>query len=348
MMTSGLYGYMQDYLLWVILFVSLLVHTWCFFKFFPRAKRPGTALVLGNALILLCMLGGIALLAETHLRFVSVKTDAFGMTWAAQRWFLLHTEFNSLGCRDKEWTRVKPPGVRRIAFVGDSFTYGWGIERVEDRFPDRVEARLNASGAGRFEVLNVAKPGWDTADQLQPISDMIEHYALDEVVLCYVPNDIEDLLPISEGFNPTLPPQPVFFNTSTSALVDYLYRRVYTPYLPSVRGYHDWLAAGYADEDLWRRQRDRLGAIIQLCRDRGVTLRVVLLPYILTGGERYNAQAIHALLTEFFEANGTEVLDLLPVLAGHDRQTLVVNRDDPHPNEKANELFATRIAERLY
>ena len=38
MLTSGAYGYLSDYLLFWLLLVSLLVHTWCFFQMFPRQK----------------------------------------------------------------------------------------------------------------------------------------------------------------------------------------------------------------------------------------------------------------------------------------------------------------------
>ncbi|UCF35162.1 MAG: SGNH/GDSL hydrolase family protein [Phycisphaerales bacterium] len=244
MLTSGAFGFLGDYLLWLILYASVVIHTWCFLKFFPQQKRPRVRLVLGNALVFVCILSTIALVAESWLRFVSIKTDAFGLTWAAQRWFVLNTNLNSLNYRDEERTRGKPPGVRRIAFVGDSFVYGWGVKRAEDRFPERIEANLNTGSNARYEVLNVAKPGWGTGDEIEPIHDMIEHFGVDEVVLCYMPNDIEKLLPRTAEFDPVLPPESRIFNTSTSALLDYLWWRVYVPYVPSVRGYHDWLAEG--------------------------------------------------------------------------------------------------------
>ena len=38
MLTSGAFGYLADYVLWWMLYLSLLVHTWCFFRLFPRDK----------------------------------------------------------------------------------------------------------------------------------------------------------------------------------------------------------------------------------------------------------------------------------------------------------------------
>ncbi len=167
-------------------------------------------------------------------------------------------------------------------------------------------------------------------------------------MLCYVPNDIEKLLPRTSDFDPIRPPEPVMVNLTNSCLVDQLYRRVWVPRVATVRRYHDWLATGFADPDIWRRHQQQLGAILALGRDRGLTMRVVLLPFLRISGEGYQARRLHATLTEFFQANGTQVVDLLGALAGHDAADLVVNSHDAHPNELANELFADAIWRGFY
>lgn len=347
-MAGGLYGFPADYALWWLAFASLLVHTWCFFRFYPGKKRPRMKLVVGNGMVTLCLLGAVALSAETYLRFLSVGTDSFGMTSASDRWFTLHVDLNSQRVRDAEWVVQKPADVRRIAFVGDSFTYGWGVERVEDRFTNRIAARFDDAPAGKIEVMNVAMPGWDTGDQIPAINDMIDRYGVDEIVLCYVANDIERLIPIQGGIDPTEPPKPRWFNVTGSALVEYLFYRVYAPHSPTVSGYHDWLADAYDDRDLMRRQQDRLGVIIKKCRDEGVTLRVALMPYIRIGGTRLKPTNLHKRLATFFETNGVQVVDLLPVLVGQDAAELVVNAHDAHPNARAHELFADTIWRAFY
>ncbi len=348
MLTSGVFGYLADYLLWWLLLISILVHTWCFFRFFPKKCCPKTRLVMGNGLVFLSLLGVTALVAESYIRFTVVETDAFGVSLPARRWFAMYTKLNEMGCRDKDWSVDKPEGVRRIAFVGDSFAYGWGINNVADRFTDIIQARLNQQRPHRTEVMNVAKPGWGTQQQVEPIEDMIDRYHVDEIVLCYVPNDIEKLLPTTPDFNPTKPPTSGFFNLDSSCLLDYLYRRVWLPRLPTVRVYHDWLAQGYTDPQVWSLQQQQLEIIAQYCRQHNVTLRVVLLPFIMTGGREYNAPALHQALTNFFNEIGVDVLDLLPLLANVDRKSLIVNQLDPHPNEKAHAMFADAIWKAFY
>lgn len=348
MLASGVFGFIGDYLLWWVLFISLVVHTWCFFKFFPRARRRKSGLVFGNALVFLCMLGVAGLAGETYFRFLCVETDSFGLSLPAHRWFALYTRLNSLACRDDEWSMEKPPGVRRIAFVGDSFTYGWGIERVEDRFPDRIQARFDETEPGSVQVMNVAKAGWGTGGQIQPIRDMIDLYGVDEVVLCYVLNDIERLVPRTGDFDPLRPPEPRWFNPDVSCLLDYLHRRIAVPRASTVAGYFDWLAAGFAEPAIWRAHQEQLHEIIRQCRERDVVLRVALLPYVRTRGHRFQPRRLHAMLRDFFEVNSVEVVDLLSVTEGLDPADLVVSKLDPHPNEHANELFANEIWQGFY
>ena len=345
---AGLFGYPADYLLWWGLYLSLLLHTWCFFKLFPRQSYRKSSLVLGNVLVFLCLLGGVGIVGESYLRFMAVETDAFGASLPARRWFALNTKLNTQGYRDREWTAGKGPGVRRIAFVGDSMTYGWGIDRVKDRFTDRLQVMFDQRSPGKIEVMNVSKPGWDTGSELKPIQELIEQYDVDEIVLCYVPNDIEGLIPVTDDFNPTRPPDWWLLNLDSSCLLDYLYRRIYLPRVPTVRGYHDWLAEGHADTDIRLQHQQQLDAIARHCKDQGVRYRVVLLPYIRTSGEKFQPAPLHDKLRRFFEANRVPVVDLLPVISQIPTSELVVNTNDAHPNEKAHALFAEAIWDSFY
>ncbi|HNQ24979.1 MAG TPA: SGNH/GDSL hydrolase family protein [Phycisphaerae bacterium] len=353
MWTSGHYGYLSDYVIWWVVPGSLLLHTWCFFRLWPARRRPNWRLVVGNALITLGGLALAGLAAETYLRFLCVKTDSFGTTLTCKRWFHLYPRANSWLCRDKEWTTPKPADLYRVAFVGDSFTYGWGVNEEKDLFTSRLQARFDQRprpdrSAPHVEVMNVAWRGWNTGDEVTAIPTLIRDYAVDEVVLCYLPNDIEPLIPTTEDFDPARPPRPTYFRGDCSFLLDFLFHRLYARRLPGVRGYFDWLADGYADPQVWPRQVELLQRIIGICADEGVRLRVVLLPFLKTGGQRFSAEAIHGQVARVFTDAGVEVLDLLPTIAPLNANDLIVNSADYHPNEQAHALFADAIWQTFY
>lgn len=62
---------------------------------------------------------------------------------------------NSLGLRDRELPAH--PGAYRIAVIGDSYTYGWGVES-EQTWVRLVEDKLRAEGYD-VELINLGKPG---------------------------------------------------------------------------------------------------------------------------------------------------------------------------------------------
>jgi len=69
------------------------------------------------------------------------------------------------GIRDR-FFGPKPPDVFRILALGDSFTFGFGVEG-EASYPKRLEFLLNrAAGRETFEVVNAGMPGYDTRQEL--------------------------------------------------------------------------------------------------------------------------------------------------------------------------------------
>src|SRR5205807_6672825 len=127
-------------------------------------------------------------------------------------------------------------GRRRLTFVGDSFTAGHGIKRVEDRFANRLRA-LHPD----WEVHVLANVGLDTQGEINLLNKVFyRRYQLDEVVLVYCLNDVCDLLTApGEPFNGTLPgvdeTGPWF--TRGSYFLDLYYQRYKASRNPFVRDY---------------------------------------------------------------------------------------------------------------
>lgn len=106
--------------------------------------------------------------------------------------FLGHpVRINSLGMRDRERSYEKPAGTVRIAALGDSHTFGWGVSQaepwpavLEDLLSERLPAR-------RFEVWNFGVPGYNTVQEVRALELRLERVDPDVVVINYVDNDMD-------------------------------------------------------------------------------------------------------------------------------------------------------------
>src|SRR4249920_309165 len=91
---------------------------------------------------------------------------------------------NTLGFRERE-VLPKNPRIYRIAVVGDSFTWGQGIE-ARERFSNLIEDSL---GPG-YEVLNFGRPGDDMPEHLGVLEQALQA-SPDFVLLQLYINDFE-------------------------------------------------------------------------------------------------------------------------------------------------------------
>ncbi len=83
--------------------------------------------------------------------------------------------------------RARAPGTTRHAFLGDSFTFGFGVDDGHT-FVDL----LNAGGRG-VSYLNFAVPGYSTDQQALLLADTVLDFAPESVhVVVYLGNDIFD------------------------------------------------------------------------------------------------------------------------------------------------------------
>jgi len=76
---------------------------------------------------------------------------------------------NQWGQRDKDYTKSRPAGVRRLALVGSSIGVGSGV-LMEKNYESLLEDRLNAApvcpGAPRIEIINFSVPGYQITQLL--------------------------------------------------------------------------------------------------------------------------------------------------------------------------------------
>ncbi len=95
-------------------------------------------------------------------------------------------EINSKGLRDDEHTYRRPhPSKKRVLVLGDSFAWGFGVEKSE-RFSELLEQQLNV------EVINAGVSGYSTDQEFLWYKYEGYQYEVDLVVLLFCGNDESD------------------------------------------------------------------------------------------------------------------------------------------------------------
>jgi len=97
---------------------------------------------------------------------------------------------NSFGLRGPEVEVRKPAGVYRIALLGDSFAFGWGVEE-HNSFARVVERELNRmlAGSKRVELMNFAVPGYSTFQEVALFEEKGLKFDPDAVLVYVIEND---------------------------------------------------------------------------------------------------------------------------------------------------------------
>jgi hypothetical protein len=330
-------------------FVLLPIATGCcavlFFRNLSRRRIPAKwpVVLAGNALILSFLLSLLFLGFESYYRFVCNRTDAMGNTLVSTAWYARYFHKNALGLRDNfEYPAALTPGKRRVTFVGDSFTAGFGVRNVEDRFVNSIRRRHP-----EWEVHAAARPGLDTSTEVEIMHNLTvsNGYRLDWVVLVYQINDIGEVMPgwvegykkmMADGFRKSWLCQNSYF-------VNLFYHRWQLRRNSYMQNYFDEVEAAYQGP-LWEIEKIGLLAFQNLTEIRGGRLLVVTFPYM---DVPMRFKSVHDQLDHYWKAKGIPHLDLLPTFSNLPPAKLVVNAHDAHPNEYAHALAAEAIDEFL-
>jgi lysophospholipase L1-like esterase len=261
--------------------------------------------------------------------------------------FCVEFAYNAQGFREKA-IGPKPPGVRRVAFVGDSFTEAQGI-RERDGYVRVAERLLNRPGGETWEALNFGQRGLDLPGLLGPFELAL---ATDPDVVVYgmVLNDgdrsrqFDRLWPrLDDWIMVRRPTAPLGrFDSRLLTLV----RERYTSFRIS-RDTIAWYRGLYSDEqnaEGWERTRTHLRRMRIECRRHGARLLVALWPLVVGLDAGYPLEDVHTKLVAELERARIRHVDLLPVLRGRSTESLYIHPADLHPNELGHTLAAAALA----
>ena len=292
------------------------------------------------------MLGGLALVLaalESAFRLLHIQP------YPALETSPPKLEVNPQGRRDRGYGFEKGEDVFRIVAVGDSFTWGTGVRRLDDIFLMRLEQMLNRDGRGRFQIINGAQNGWNTADEYRWLQSEGVRFEPDLIVVVYFFNDATRMLT-----NPLIAAavhrRAASQSAGRSRLWSFLLYR-YWRYVLSRQTMQAYKEAYFAADKaaLWRQCQSDILAIQVLARARRAELLFVIFPILMEMRRGYYFQDIHDEVVDFLRRNRIGAHSLLPALSAYpgSAESLWVSVEDAHPNEKAHAIVARSLYEYL-
>lgn len=306
-------------------------------------KRLGVNLfILGFTFAVL----GIVL--EVGTRFLVPTEKEIDKDWVKQ-----FIQYNREGFRDRDYPTAKPRGKFRILAVGDSQTFGHGIESLEDTFPKLLEKFLN-QGMERpqFEVLSFARPGWSTVDQLQFIYKKGFLYQPDLILLNFFHND----LPPSHFLDcnskdwelvPEVGPLVTLFNRSF--LYHFIKFRI-NRMLEQIKlksSYEDCRRFSYQSRS-WDMEEIYLDTLSHTARMKNIHFMISVIPIMFQLKENYPFLFAHTKLKKYCDSRNIFCVDLYKEgFEGKNEDDFIVSRKDRHLNTRGANLVAQILFKKL-
>jgi hypothetical protein len=316
--------------------------------------------LMGKLALLLASVGIAMVMGEFAVRMAlsGITSTSDNSSYFARRWASGHVRLNSAGFREREFEFANRQGRHRIAVIGDSYTFGQGIEE-DERFSNLLERQLTRirQGHREVEVLNFGRAGYNTIDEIGVLKETVLRAHPDFVLLQWTVNDFEGhmqseqpslmrLLP-SSTLEPTLHSHSALFY-----LIDTQWRSFqYSWGLTEGQDVYYRRHFGDPDSPKSKAYRRDLTTFIEVSKQAGVPLAIVLFP---DGGDldvTYPYGFLHERVLEICAEEGVPCIDLHPILAPYTRKgesrKLIVNRFDGHPSALVNRIAADVLLERF-
>ena len=243
---------------------------------------------------------------------------------------------NSLGFRDYEYDYTKPADTKRIVFLGDSFTLGWGVP-LEQTFAKRLEQMLNQT-EDRCEVINMGIGNYNSIMEVELFKWKGLSLDPDMVVLMFFLNDTEPIPRQKSVVTYAIVKHSYFLSFLFDRFVRLRSRYAETfEWSSYYRGLYSQDNAGNLAEN-----SGAVRGLIELCEREGIGLLIVNIPE-LHSFKDYSFYYATDYIKDLAEEAGTSFLDLLPRLASYEPESMWVSMEDTHANSRAHGLIAEEI-----
>lgn len=295
---------------------------------------------------------------EVYFRYFFDQTDNVFQIHTTERWADRHVTLNAFGFRDYHFFDEKDPKETRIAVLGDSFTWGYGIRNPMDRYSKILETKLasQCSDPTRIKTYAMGIPGRNTRDEFETLTKEASHFKFDSVVLGYYMDDAsseESVRHFQHCYQRVFSYRriPILRTLiDRSFAIQYLWVRLYNSFIFPKYAQKCWdtnYASLYQDPEVWSKHIQMLGKIIEFTKSRHMGLSVVIFPFMNMVGPDYPARRPAQRLEQFFVDQKIPVVNLDPLLTSYRPKDVMVSPRDFHANELVNRIAADALYEKI-
>ncbi len=274
---------------------------------------------------------------------------------------------NELGLRDPRPPHTSADSTQ-ILILGDSFTFGFGVED-EDSYPRQLERLLNdAAGEEGYIVINAGVPGYSTFHELRLLTRILPHYSPRWVVVGFHPGDVAggyreshaDPVPIVEEGESAKETTDAKRGSGSfrirgrnfarkwtwrlkdrSSFFSWLYRVYKTwliQYVPPPRAF-TWHSDAFLDPNQFQGTKSALTGIRDMAAEHDARVAVFMIVPLLNW-KAYPYRPLHAGMAEFCEQNDMAFVDPLSAFSQHSPGKLWAAINDAHYSPEANRIAA--------
>lgn len=279
-------------------------------------------------------------LAEAYFRFVYDNSDGLGFLKVSQKWYERHVRLNGDFRRDEEFRLQKTGKTSRICAIGDSITFGYGIEDLKNRYTEVLEKSLRDEGY-KVEIYNLAISGANFNDAVSTYRQY-KFLNCDIILYQYVANDIRDNEKQAKILEESSYVSPITKRVlNASYFFDFIYWRLNQRYSDSFAQLQEIDFEAFENQEKLKEHLSKISQFVQQVKRDNKKMIVVIFPMFYSL-DNYPGW-IHTLVEAHFAKEGATVVDLLPLAVSKDVADLRASRFDAHPNEYFHDLTAKRI-----
>jgi len=307
------------------------------------AERTKKCLILLTSLALIFWIADVAFMFVS--RSFSTSYPLADQNWTREYW----NPINSLGYRAAEIDKKASLNKINVLVVGSSYTAGDGIDKIEDRFSDKLNALL----PDNYAVLNLGDCGSEAIDAFSRMNE----YPIkpDIIVFSHTTKSIKGIANKKKSiedkkYNLAARLGAIGnFLVGSSYLANYVFWKAYAPmamrdlYLEDIDHNPIFL---YLQRDKLEEHMANLQKFVAKSSNDEIPLITVIFP-AMNSSIGFTKTIVTDPVKQFFEERNVEVVDVYDLVKAIDPDDRVVNSNDAHPSVLVHDVVATALYESI-